>query len=133
ARACAARGHTRAGREFKLPEANGPPAPATGEARPERRLADDRVQVAGDYRLGTLRLEAKGQWQRHSLIEVSDEGGGTPGTEATAFDLLLNTGTLDVLLHHPAGPRVRGTIGASGLYQTNDTRGPIPLVPTARV
>jgi len=83
------------------------------------------VQLAGDYRLGTLRLEAKGQWQRHSLVEVSDE--------ATAFDLLLNTATLDVLLHHPAGPRVRGTIGASGLYQTNDTRGPIPLVPGARV
>src|SRR3989454_333118 len=125
--------YARYGGEFKLLEANGPPAPATGEAGPERRLADDRVQLAGDYRLGTLRLEAKGQWQRHSLIEVSDEGGGTPGTEATAFDLLLNTGTLDVLLHHPAGPRVRGTIGASGLYQTNDTRGPIPLVPTARV
>ncbi len=125
--------YARYGGEFKLLEANGPPAPATGEAGPERRLADDRVQLAGDYRLGTLRLEAKGQWQRHSLIEVSDEGGGTPGQEATAFDLLLNTGTLDVLLHHPAGPRVRGTIGASGLYQTNDTRGPIPLVPAARV
>src|SRR5439155_19924452 len=78
-----------------------------------------------DYRVGTVRLEAKGQWQRHSLIEVSDE--------ATAFDLLLNTATLDVLLHHPAGPRVRGTLGASGLYQTNATRGPIPLVPGARV
>src|SRR5437667_41446 len=89
------------------------------------KLADDRVQLAGDYRLGTVRLEAKGQWQRHSLIEVSDE--------ATAFDLLLNTATLDVLLHHPAGPRVRGTLGASGLYQTNATRGPIPLVPGARV
>src|SRR2546426_690331 len=102
--------YARYGGEFKLLEANGPPpAPATGEAGAARQLADDRVQLAGDYRLGTLRLEAKGQWQRHSLIEVSDEGGGTPGTEATAFDLLLNTGTLDVLLHHPAGPRVRGT------------------------
>src|SRR2546426_901091 len=117
--------YARYGGEFKLLEANGPPAPATGEAGPERKLADDRVQLAGDYRLGTVRLEAKGQWQRHSLIEVSDE--------ATAFDLLLNTATLDVLLHHPAGPRVRGTLGASGLYQTNATRGPIPLVPGARV
>ena len=117
--------YARYGGEFKLLEANGPPAPATGEAGPERKLADDRVQLAGDYRLGALGFEAKGQWQRHSLIEVSDE--------ATAFDLLLNTATLDVLLHHPAGPRVRGTIGASGLYQTNATRGPIPLVPGARV
>jgi len=117
--------YARYGGEFKLLEANGPPAPTTGEAGPERKLADDRVQLAGDYRLGTVRLEAKGQWQRHSLIEVSDE--------ATAFDLLLNTATLDVLLHHPAGPRVRGTLGASGLYQTNATRGPIPLVPGARV
>src|SRR5213594_498109 len=66
--------YARYGGEFKLLEANGPPAPATGEAGPERKLADDRVQLAGDYRLGTLRLEAKGQWQRHSLIEVSDEG-----------------------------------------------------------
>src|SRR5439155_864842 len=85
-----------------------------GEAGPERRLGDDRVQLAGDYRLGTLRLEAKGPWQRHPLIEVSDEGGGTPGQEATAFDLLLNTGALDALLHHPAGPPVRGTNGPHG-------------------
>src|SRR5213083_1187713 len=57
--------YARYGGEFKLLEANGPPAPATGEAGPERKLADDRVQLAGDYRLGTVRLEAKGQWQRH--------------------------------------------------------------------
>src|SRR5438046_5942876 len=43
--------YARYGGEFKLLEANGPPAPATGEAGPERRLADDRVQLAGDYRL----------------------------------------------------------------------------------
>src|SRR2546421_4290721 len=84
--------------------------------------------------MGSLRLETKAQWQRHSLVEVSDTGTGPTGTpfEGTAFDLLLNTTSLDVLAHHGAGSAVRGTVGVSGLYQTNDTRGPIPLVPDAR-
>src|SRR5881275_3077399 len=124
--------YTRYGGEFKLLESEGP---ATGETGgPERRLSDDRVQVAGDYLLSGVRLETKAQWQRHSLIEVSDTGtspGGAP-LEGTAFDLLLNTLTVDVLAHHTAGSRVRGTLGASGFYQTNDTRGRIPLVPAAR-
>ena len=124
--------YTRYGGEFKLLEAEGP---ASGEAGgPERKLSDDRVQVAGDYLLGGVRLETKAQWQRHSLIEVSDTGTSPSGAplEGTAFDLLLNTLTVDVLAHHTAGPRVRGTLGASGFYQTNDTRGRIPLVPAAR-
>ena len=125
--------YTRYGGEFKLLEAEGP---ATGETGgPERKLSDDRVQLAGDYLLGSVRLETKAQWQRHSLIEVSDTGtspGGAP-LEGTAFDLLLNTLTLDVLAHHTVGPRIRGTLGASGFHQTNDTRGRIPLVPDARV
>ncbi|PYP10970.1 MAG: hypothetical protein DMD56_07785, partial [Gemmatimonadetes bacterium] len=124
--------YTRYGGEFKLLEAEGP---ASGEAGgPERKLSDDRVQVAGDYLLGGVRLETKAQWQRHSLIEVSDTGTSPSGAplEGTAFDLLLNTLTVDVLAHHTAGSRVRGTLGASGFYQTNDTRGRIPLVPAAR-
>src|SRR5439155_28374 len=124
--------YTRYGGEFKLLEAEGP---ATGETGgPERKLSDDRVQLAGDYLLGGVRLETKAQWQRHSLIEVSDTGTSPSGAplEGTAFDLLLNTLTVDVLAHHTAGSRVRGTLGASGFYQTNDTRGRIPLVPAAR-
>ncbi|PYO41287.1 MAG: hypothetical protein DMD33_14520 [Gemmatimonadetes bacterium] len=124
--------YTRYGGEFKLLEAEGP---AGGEeGGPERRLSDDRVQLAGDYLLGGLRLETKAQWQRHSLIEVSDTGTSSSGAplEGTAFDLLLNTLTVDVLGHHTAGPRARGTVGVSALYQANDTRGRIPLVPDAR-
>jgi len=125
--------YTRYGGEFKLLEAEGP---AAGEAGgPERKLADDRVQLAGEYLLGGVGLETKAQWQRHSLIEVSDTGvsaGGAP-LEGTAFDLLLNTLTLDVLAHHSAGARLSGTLGVSGLAQSNDTRGRIPLVPDARV
>jgi outer membrane receptor protein involved in Fe transport len=125
--------YTRYGGEFKLLEAGGP---ATGETGgPERRLSDDRVQFAGDYLLGGVRLETKAQWQRHSLIEVSDTGaspGGAP-LEGTAFDLLLNTLTLDVLAHHTAGELVSGTLGLSGFSQSNDTRGRIPLVPDARI
>src|SRR5439155_756176 len=119
---------------FKLLEADEPPSGATAGG-PERRLSDDRVQATGDYVMGSLRLETKAQWQRHSLVEVSDTGTGPTGTpfEGTAFDLLLNTTSLDVLAHHGAGSALRGTVGVSGLYQTNDTRGPIPLVPDARV
>lgn len=124
--------YTRYGGEFKLLEAEGP---ASGEeGGPERKLADDRLQLAGNYLLGGVRLETKAQWQRHSLIEVADTGTGPGGQplEGTAFDLLLNTLTLDVLTHHTAGSHLRGTLGASGFYQTNDTRGRIPLVPDAQ-
>src|SRR5213082_1028577 len=125
--------YTRYGGEFKLLEAEGP---ATGETGgPERKLSDDRVQFAGDYLVGGVRLETKAQWQRHSLIEVSDTGvspGGQP-LEGTAFDLLLTTFTIDALAHHTAGARVAGTLGVSGVAQSNDTRGRVPLVPDARV
>src|SRR6266699_3856447 len=125
--------YTRYGGEFKLLEAEGP---ASGEeGGPERKLSDDRLQLAGNYLVGGVRLETKAQWQRHSLIEVSDTGvspGGQP-LEGTAFDLLLNTFTLDALVHHTAGAQVEGTLGVSGVAQSNDTRGRVPLVPDARV
>ena len=130
--------YSRYGGEFKLLEAEGPPAGGTEGGGPERKLSDDRLQVASEYLLGGLRLETKAQWQRHWLSEVSDTGtGGGPGgqpLEGTTFDLLLNTLTLDVLAHHAAGGRahVQGTVGVSGVYQVNDTRGPVPLVPDAR-
>jgi len=125
--------YTRYGGEFKLLEAEGPPAGGP-EAGPERKLSDDRVQLATDYLLGGLRLETKAQWQRHWLSEVSDTGIGAAGQalEGTTFDLLLNTLTLDVLAHHRVGERIHGTAGLSGVYQVNDTRGPVPLVPDAR-
>ena len=133
ARASTTLRYTRYGGEFKLLEAEGP---ATGETGgPERKLSDDRVQFAGDYLVGGVRLETKAQWQRHSLIEVSDTGvspGGQP-LEGTAFDLLLTTFTIDALAHHTAGARVAGTLGVSGVAQSNDTRGRVPLVPDARV
>ena len=118
------------GGEFKLLEANAPPGPEAGG--PVRKMEDDRLQFTSSRIAGSLRLELKGQWQRHNLIEVSDEAGGGPGMEAKAFDLLLNTGTVDLLAHH-GGTRVRGTVGVSGLGQWNDSRGPIPLIPDARV
>src|SRR6266567_4164639 len=125
--------YTRYGGEFKLLEAEGP---ASGEeGGPERKLSDDRLQLAVNYLVGGVRLETKAQWQRHSLIEVSDTGvspGGQP-LEGTAFDLLLNTFTLDALVHHTAGAQVEGTLGVSGVAQSNDTRGRVPLVPDARV
>src|SRR5207249_4994998 len=81
------------------------------------------------------RLETKAQWQRHSLVEVSDEAPSGTGAlqEGTTFDLLLNTGAADVLVHHGGLRGVTGTIGASGVYQVNDSRGPIALVPDVRI
>src|SRR5256886_3179904 len=89
--------YTRYGGEFKLLEAEGP---ASGEeGGPERKLSDDRVQFAGDYLVGGVRLETKAQSQRHSLLEVSDTGVRPAGQPlaATALDLLLNTLTHDAL------------------------------------
>jgi outer membrane receptor protein involved in Fe transport len=138
------------GGEFKLLEAKPlvTPCPACGipdaaeEGGPERKLSDDRLQLNSDYLMGGVRLETKAQFQRHSLIEISDDtcilfptlpdclaGKG----ELAAFDLLLNTGTVDVLAHHTIGENVRGTAGVSGLFQTNDSKGPIFLVPDANV
>jgi len=125
---------THFGGEFKLLEADAPLAEAELEGGPERKLADDRVQLGADLPVAArLRLEAKGQWQRHSLVEVGDTPGAPPGQETTQFDLLLNTATAELLAHHEIGTRVTGTVGVSGLLQDNDSRGPLPIVPDARV
>ena len=145
------------GGEFKLLEARAPfnvpdasAATAAEEDGPERKLSDDRLQLVSDYVAGTTRLETKAQWQRHSLQEVSDDAcllfptipsclasvnstASAPATEMPAFDLLLNTGTLDVLAHHVLTDAIRGTAGLSGLYQKNDSRGPDLSRPDATV
>ena len=113
--------YARYGGEFELLEA-GPPPPEPSK----RRLDDHRVQLGGDFVLGGLRFESRAQWQLHSLIDVA----GSP--ESEQIHLELNTYTLDLLAHHGAGA-ARGTLGLSGLAQTNDTRGPIPVVPDARM
>jgi len=130
--------YSRYGGEFKLLEAGGPGAtgePEEEEGGPERKLSDDRVRLDATRVVGRVRLEAKAQWQRHWIAENSDEapapGGGTQ--EGRVFDLLLNTGTLDLLLHHTLGSRVTGTVGLSGMLQRNDSRGPEALVPDARI
>jgi len=131
--------YARYGCECHLLEANEPPKPDGGgeeEGGPERKASDDRVQYTGNYVVGKFRLEPKVQWQRHSLAEVSDElgpGGQPTGSESEVFNLLLNTTTADLLLHHGEGGKVHGTLGISGEYQTSDSRGIIPLVPDARL
>jgi len=108
------------GGEFKLLEANAPPGEAGG---PERKSGDDRFQITGQRPLGSWRLEAKGQLQRHSLIELADD---TTGTESEAFNLLLRTASLDLLAHHGGV-----TLGATAVGQTNDASGREPIVPDA--
>ena len=130
--------YARYGCECHLLEANEPQRPAGGgeeEGGPERKASDDRIQFTGNYVAGRLRLEPKLQWQRHSLAELSDElgpGGAPTGVETEVFNLLLNTLTGDILVHHGDG-RVHGTLGVSGEYQSSDSRGVIPLVPDARL
>ena len=127
--------YTHFGGEFKLLEAEGPPPSEGGvdtgeEEGPERKLGDERVEFSSNVPIAApLRLEAKAQWQRHSLIEVGDTPGAAPGQETTQFDLLLNTWTGDVMAHHEIGSHVVGTVGVSGTYQNNDSRGPEPIVP----
>jgi outer membrane receptor protein involved in Fe transport len=110
------------GGEFKLLEANAPPGETGG---PERKAGDERIQITGQRPWGTWRLEAKAQLQRHSLIEVADD---TTGTESEQFNLLLQTGSLDLLLHHGGT-----TFGITTVGQHNDASGREPIVPNADV
>jgi len=130
--------YARYGCECHLLEANEPPKPEGGEEEegPERKASDDRVQFTGTYIAGHFRLEPKLQWQRHSLAEMADElgpGGAPTGVETEVFNLLLNTATADLLVHHGDDRTVHGTFGVTGEYQTSDSRGIIPLVPDARL
>jgi len=110
------------GGEFKLLEANAPPGETGG---PERKAGDERVQITGRRPLGAWRLEAKGQLQRHSLIEVADD---TTGTESEAFNLLLQTASLDLLAHQGGI-----TLGITGVGQSNDASGREPIVPDGSI
>jgi outer membrane receptor protein involved in Fe transport len=120
--------YTRFGGHFGL--LDGPPVPDDNVNGPLRRLSDNRVQLTSNTLLAGMRLETKSQWQRHALQEVSSQSrtGNAPAT----FDLLLNTFSTDVLVSHAGAGRVSGTVGVSGLYQDNLSRGVVPLVPAAR-
>lgn len=100
----------------------------------ERHLADDRVQLGAEYLVSGLRLEARGQWERHKLAEFIDDSTLVPGTiqKVEQYDLALSTSSLELLAHHD-GKRLRGTVGLSGMSQENDSRGPLALVPDAHV
>ena len=131
------------GGEYKLLEIDAPVGGAEEEeGGPARVTLDDRLQLSHRRQAGGLGLEFRGQLQRHSLAEKSDLPNPEPGQpkEATVFDLLLNTATADVLVHHgdatggTAGHAAwRGTVGASVMAQRNDSRGIIPLVPDATI
>ena len=110
------------GGEFKLLEANAPPGETGG---PERKAGDERIQITGQRPWGGWRVEGKGQLQWHSLIEVADD---TTGTESEQFNLLLQTGSLDLLLH-----RGGTTLGVTAVGQRNDATGREPIVPDANI
>jgi outer membrane receptor protein involved in Fe transport len=108
---------------------DGPPVQEDNTGGPLRKLNDNRVQAVGNFLVGTSRLEAKAQWQQHFLEEVV--GNSRTGGEPPPIDLHLNTLSADVLLHHTRGDWLAGTVGMSGMYQTNTTLGVDPLVPDA--
>ncbi len=125
------------GGEFHLLEATGPD-PADPDGGPVRQVLDDRLQLTNNHLLRGLRLETKAQYQRHALTEVSDDCVPVPPQttcakvkDRKAFGLVLNTGTLDVLLHHAVGEMLSGAVGVSGTLQGSGSSGPIFLVPSA--
>jgi outer membrane receptor protein involved in Fe transport len=120
--------YTRYGGDFGL--LDGPPVPADNVSGPLRRVGDNRLQLTSNTVLGGVRLETKSQWQRHSLQELVDQSRVASATPT--FDLLLNTVSTDLLLHHPGPDGFNTTVGMSGLLQDNQTRGTMPLVPAAR-
>ena len=105
-----------------------------------RQVMDDRLQVTNDYVAHGLRFETKAQYQRHSLAEVSDDCVPIPRAstcqkvkDQPAFGLVLNTGTVDAMVHHGGGDGLSGTVGVSGMYQSSGTSGPIFIVPSATI
>ncbi len=117
--------------EFELLGADTPSlGQGSQETSPRHKLDDNRIQFDGSIPLGGFRFECRAQWQDHSLIEIAGAAAGA-GAESETFHLVLDTYALDLLAHHGAGA-LRGTLGVSGLAQTNDTRGPIPVVPDAK-
>ncbi|MES2305814.1 MAG: TonB-dependent receptor [Gemmatimonadota bacterium] len=124
------------GGEFRLLEATGPAAairlrPEAEEEGPVRKARDERLQLDALRLAGAWRLEANAQFQQHSLVEVSDDANPAAGAgkETVAFDLLLNTLTAGLSAHRTIAGHLLTTVGVSALHQTNDTRGPIALVP----
>jgi iron complex outermembrane receptor protein len=86
------------GGEFKLLEEDAPAGGDQGaeeEGGPERKLGDDRVQLLGNFPMGTKRLETRMQLQRHHMIEMEDNPDSLAlgiKTESEVFNLALNTG-----------------------------------------
>lgn len=77
---------------------DGPPVEDDNTSGPLRKLQDNRVQAAGNFITGDQsRIDAKIQWQGHSLIEVV--GDSRVGNDQPPIDLYLNTFTADVALH----------------------------------
>ena len=128
------------GGEFHLLESAGPET-ADPNGGPVRQTSDDRVQISHNYFISpTARLEAKEQYQRHSLTEVSDDCVPPLGQtscqavkDQRAFSMVLNTATVDLTIHHTTGDHLLGAIGASGMYQASNSFGPIFIIPNATV
>jgi outer membrane receptor protein involved in Fe transport len=108
---------------------DGPPVPEDNTEGPQRKINDNRIQAVGNFLVGSSRLEAKAQFQTHDLTEVVGES--RVGDEQPPIELHLNTLSGDLLLHHARGEWLTGTVGLSGMSQTNVTLGQDALVPDA--
>lgn len=97
---------------------------------PYQRVQHDRAVVRSDMRLGADRLEVVGALQQNQRREFGHEHGAEKLVEEDpALFLRLTTGTLDARFHHRPIGRFFGTLGASGMWQQNETLAEETLIP----
>ncbi|OZC04309.1 TonB-dependent receptor [Rubricoccus marinus] len=90
---------------------------------PFQRVSHDRAVLRGETRLASGdRIEIIGAAQQNRRLEFEE-------ADEAELSLRLTTGTLDARLHHRPIGRVFGTIGVSGMAQTNETLAEETLIP----
>jgi iron complex outermembrane receptor protein len=97
--------------------------------RPDQEVSHDLVRWKTALALPrgqSLEITAGSQfnWRREY-----DNNGPLRNRDIPAFDLRLTTASLDARWHHGALGKLRGTVGATGLYQWNFTNGKGFLIP----
>ncbi len=100
---------------------------------PFQEIAHNRAGLQARVPFGQNRLELVTAVQQNQRREFGhhDEGDGQMIGEGPALHLQLSTATADARIHHRPIGRVFGTVGASGLWQKNETLAEETLIPGA--
>jgi iron complex outermembrane receptor protein len=97
--------------------------------RPNQRVSHDFVRSKTTLGLrGAGALDVTAGWQYNWRREY-DNNGPLRNRDIPAFDLRLTTASLDARWRHAPVGRMTGTVGATGTYQWNFTRGKAFLIP----